>query len=519
MNRVVLVQSLVPGSDDLSAPSEQVRFGARALAYATVFVAALVLRLLYLGPASAELYGVEQERYRIAHFYHEASASLADGDDRVLFPRVVSRADTLAAGYPPGYFAFMGAVYRVAGEDMRFVLFTQCVLDALGAVLLVLLGELLFSPPVGAVAGMLVAISPQFCYLSLVIKPDTLVFLPVAMAVALIVIGLRRNKLKWFVGAGVALGLACWLRQNALLLAPVLAACALVAGSPRRVWRESFALIAVCFAFVMPITIRNAMNYGAFVPVTFGDGFALVSGLARDDYAHRYNLPRFAYNVSVDEAVERGLDSEEYFREYDAFQSAHARKFDSKHTVLSVFDVDGIDRDRARRRKAIGLIMNEPGYFASIYLRRVGRLLGFTEQLRPVPAASRPIERRMESQAFYADLRARKVWEDRYGSRSDHVRALLATAQKPFRTGVILTLAMLGLLLAAASGWRRPLVLLAIPIYYICLQSLMWAEFRHTLPAHIATFLFVSVALVGLCRLAATGIRTLVSRGTREQSN
>ncbi len=503
------IPSLVPGSDDpsLSAVSTSLRF--RLVGYVAVFGVALVVRLLYYGPASAELYTVEQDRYRIAHFYHEASASLAEGDDRVLFPHVNSPRDTLAAGYPPGYFAFMGAIYRIAGADMRCVLLVQCIVDAICVVGLVLVGELLFSSAVGVVAGLLMAISPQFSYLSLVLKPDTLVVLPVTIAIVLVLVGLRRERTEALVAAGVALGIACWLRQNALLLAPGLALAALAIGSPRKIWRGAIWLVAACVALVLPITLRNLVNYDAFVPVTFGDGFALISGLARDDFARHYELPRFAYNFTVDEAVDRGLEPDAYFREFDEFQRPHRRWFDSKHTVLSVFDVDGIERDRARRSEALGLVAGDPVYFGSLYARRVGRLIGFTEQLRSVPVAFRPVERRSETAAFYQAVGASEVWDSKNGSSLDHIRVLVARVQAPFRTGILLALAAIGLALTLTTGWRRAAFLLAMPVYYIGLQALMWSEFRHTLPSHIATFIFVAVAIVAALRLCLNRFRTI----------
>src|SRR5206468_3479061 len=67
-------------------PGDRARPSVRYAATAAVFALALGVRLLYATEAIGDVYGVEQERYRIAHFYHEAAASLAEGDDRVAFP-------------------------------------------------------------------------------------------------------------------------------------------------------------------------------------------------------------------------------------------------------------------------------------------------------------------------------------------------------------------------------------------------------------------------------------------------
>ncbi|MBK6315979.1 MAG: glycosyltransferase family 39 protein [Blastocatellia bacterium] len=326
------------------APRSPASRVARTIAFAFVFVVALGVRLLYAGPAASACYGVEQDRYRIAHFYHQASADLADGDDRVVFPSGLEAGDTLVVGYPPGYFVFLAAVYRVSGSSMEAALVAQCVIDALTCVVLVLLGEALFSLGVGTVAGLLMAVSPQFAALSVVLKPDTLTVLPVLLALLLVVVAARRDDLRLWICAGLSLGLACWFRQNALLLAPVIAAagCLLASDGPRRAVRGAVALTVATFVCVLPLTVRNVALYGEAIPVTTGSGFALLSGLARDDIEGRYGLSRFAFNVSIEEAEARGLASNAYFDEYDRMQSTHRRPFEVKHTVLSIFAVDGI---------------------------------------------------------------------------------------------------------------------------------------------------------------------------------
>jgi hypothetical protein len=44
--------------------------------------------------------------------------------------------------------------------------------------------------------------------------------------------------------------------------------------------------------------------------------------------------------------------------------------------------------------------------------------------------------------------------------------------------------------------WRALALLLVVPIYYMCVQSALWTEFRYTLPMYY--FLFI-LAAVGVC--------------------
>jgi hypothetical protein len=480
------------------APERRWPRAARIVAIAAVFCCALGVRLLYAGPAIADLYGVAQDRYRIAHFYHEAAASLADGDDRVVFPRGLERDDTLVVGYPPGYFVFMAAIYAMTNDDMAAVLLVQCVADALACVLLLLLGEALVSSLVGTVAGALMALSPQFAALSVVLKPDTLTVVPVLLAALLVVRGARSGRLATWAWAGLALGVACWLRQNALLLGPALALAALWSPEWRRRLAPAALMLGVCAAVVAPLTIRNVALTGEPIPVTVGSGFALLSGLARDDYAGRYDLPRFATNVSIDEAVDRGLPPAFYFDEYDRLQDGHTRKLEVKHTVLSVFAVDGVARDRERTREALRLIRSDPRYFASIYWLRIERLLGYTQQNRPVPPEETRPTRASESLAFYTAVDPSggrwRYYRER-GRVWDVLRPPLAAAQRSFVTPVLLGLAALGLVVVLVRERRSLPVLLVIPLYYLGLQAVMWAEFRHTLPVHASVFVLIGVAV------------------------
>jgi hypothetical protein len=302
-------------------------------------------------------------------------------------------------------------------------------------------------------------------------------------------------SMRRWIAAGLLLGVACWMRQNALLLAPALACGAFLLGGLRANWRGAIAMTIACVAVVAPLTIRNALLFGRFVPVTVGSGFALLSGLARDDVDHRYDLPLFAYNFSVAEATERGLAPDHYFVTYDRFQEGRARKLDTKHTVLSVFAVDGIERDAARRREALRLIAADPLYFAKIYAIRVERLLGYSKQSRPVPLDAARATTGYASREFYTTVDPRlglwRYYAER-GSFYDFVRPVVAAVQRLFTTPIVLALALVGFCIVAIASPRRALFLLVPVIYYIGLQSLMWAEFRHTLPIHSSIFLFVA---------------------------
>ena len=113
--------------------------------------------------------------------------------------------------------------------------------------------------------------------------PDTLAVLPLLAAVYLLVCARAGRGVLKALGAGLLIGLSCWLRANALLLAPFLALAAVPFLFKRggRV-RPALALVAGALLAVAPLTLRNAVVYGHFIPVSLGAGQTLVEGIADD---------------------------------------------------------------------------------------------------------------------------------------------------------------------------------------------------------------------------------------------
>jgi len=72
-------------------------------------------------------------------------------------------------------------------------------------------------------------------------------------------------------------------------------------------------------------------------------------------------------------------------------------------------------------------------------------------------------------------------------------RILIRTLQKVFLTAVMLPLMFVGAFALIRSGNIRWLaVLLVVPVYYMCIQSALWTEFRYVLPMYY--FLFILAA-------------------------
>jgi hypothetical protein len=89
-------------------------------------------------------------------------------------------------------------------------------------------------------------------------------------------------------------------------------------------------------------------------------------------------------------------------------------------------------------------------------------------------------------------------------------RALVRAAQKFFVTAAVLPLALAGLfLLARRREGRALVVLLAVPAYYLCVQSAVHTEYRYVLAAYHSHFALAAVALAAF----APAARRAVGRG------
>ena len=406
---------------------------------------------------------------------------------------------------------------------------------------------------------------------------------------------------------GALVGVSCWLRANAMLLAPFLAFLAVPLLFPRGArLRPAAALLAGALVVVGTLTLRNAIVLGRFIPVSLGAGQTFLEGIADYDTENRFGIPRTDYGIMRQEAEASGLP----------------------HHRETLFGPDGVERDRARLARGAAVVRARPFWFAGVMLRRALSMLRLertpllsaeppvTNALEPAGgatpawaasaaellaagAASSPqakisltpdglalrvegdetrygeqfasaqieleegtdyllalpvkVERgrvsvgvrdaggRLRSSTMveasetqtpegqpFVDVRlpfaasgfdtARVVVENagarpaaQVGAATLHAlgpssrtwtrlpRALLRAAQKFFVTAAVLPLALTGLFLLARRRESRALVvLLAVPAYYLCVQSAVHTEYRYVLAVYHFLFALAAVALAAL---------------------
>lgn len=281
--------------------------------------------------------------------------------------------DISRMGHPPGYPVVLAGIFKIWGDSDDAIQLVQVVCDSLAAVVVFMIVFELLPFGVAVIAGLLTALSPQFSYHSVLLLPDSLAVLPILLAVYLIVRAFKRPQVLTFVLAGALIGVSCWLRANALLLAPFLAVC--LAFLTQRGFRLRFAtaLLAGALAVIVPVTIKNWVVFGHFVPLSLGAGQTLLEGIADYDTEKQLGIPQTDLGIMRQEA-------EMYQRpEY----------------ALLLFGPDGIKRERMRIARGFAVIRSRPAWFVRVMARRA--LASLKLDRVPLVAAEPPVTQRLEA--------------------------------------------------------------------------------------------------------------------------
>src|SRR5215212_9041999 len=341
-----------------------------------IFLLALGVRLMTWQDSRHEA-GRVQKQYRIADEevpdgYKQTGRLLLEGGVRAFFDPSSPLSEPDHAGHPPGYPLLIALATGLYGDPDAGVQIIQIVCDALAAVLVLLIAAELLPLAAAVVAGLLAAVAPQLAWNSVLLLPDTISVLPLLLAFyCLLQASKRGGAVALGLAAGVLVGVSCWLRPNGLLLAPFLVLFApLLFGRGRRA-RCALALVGGALLVIAPLTIRNAVVFGHFIPLSLGAGQTLLEGIADYDKQKRFGIPETDLGIMTKEAEEQGRP-------------------DYK---LTLFGPDGVRRERMRVARAARVIRENPLWFAGVMVRRAGTMfrLERTRLLAAGPSVMRPL--------------------------------------------------------------------------------------------------------------------------------
>ena len=210
-------------------------------------------------------------------FYHTKATELAAGLGYVWHGHPT-------AFWPPGYPLFLSVLYRAAGASVLVAQLSSVVLWTVTSVLAYLLGTRLGGRRVGLIAGLLVALYPDFIFYSSLLASENLFIALLCGSIMLLILASEHSgrRASLLVGAaGLLLGAGALTRASAMVVSVLFVPLLLLAPAkdPRlgqRVLR--CALLLGCVALViLPWLIRNQIVMGRPVFATEG-GYTLWIG-------------------------------------------------------------------------------------------------------------------------------------------------------------------------------------------------------------------------------------------------
>ena len=433
----------------------------------------LILALIFLTTLGVRLLNWHDSRNQVSavqtsvtlNYKHQARlirenglASLYDASSSTSNPDLL--------GHPLGYPILLSLIYRVAPESDTATQMVQIIFDSLAAVIICLIAFELFPTAVAVVTGLMAAFAPQFSWNSILLLPDSLAALPILLAVLLILRNRHPHpaqaagagtphqpkRLLLILAAGALIGVSCWLRANALLLAPFLALLFPIIYKRGERLRPALVLIGGACLVIAPLTIRNAAVFGKFIPLSLGAGQTLIEGIADYDHDGSLGLPQ------TDIELIRG--------EAEAYQRPDY--------ASSLFTPDGPARDRARLARGLAVVRTHPFWFSGVMVRRAFSML----RLERTPLRLATTNSATSQSLFQWPLR---------------------TLQKLFITAIFLPLVLLGAgILIYRRQFQSLAILLVVPCYYFCMQSALHTEYRYVLVIHYFLFVLAAVAIYSI---------------------
>jgi hypothetical protein len=583
------------------------------IAGVAIFIVAFGVRLLSWQDTRREVGKVQTV---VAHDYQRAARLFREEGVRGFFSTSSRLSNPNMLGHPPGYPILIAVVWTIFGESNAAIQLFQIACDALGAVLIFLIAVELFPFAVGRIVGLLVALAPQFTWNSVLLLPDTLAVFPLLLAAYFLTRALKKPRLLTIAIAGACIGLSCWLRANALFMAPFLAVAILFLFERKRRFQFAGLFLAAAFLIIAPLTIRNWIVFQHFIPVSLGAGQTMLEGISDYDPQRRFGIPNTDMGIMKMEAEQHNRP--DYYS--------------------TLFAPDGIRRERLRLARAFEVVRQNPLWFAGVMVRRAVSMLRLerARRISPQPPVSHyaelndsqriwiaeadeltterfpvvelentvegqilrttsaapkhsvlvrssavPIKKRYEyvfrvpatvsegrisinvagaeSNKQYAsgivekaevkegEPQPRQIVELPFVSGGDeglrvaihnaaaksegsavslgaaeifelgpasflwtrYPRLLINGMQRIFITAVMLPLALIGIvILIRQQAWKDLLLILSVPAYYFCFQSLLHTEYRYVLAVHYFLFVLVGVAVYEIYQLALNFLRS-----------
>lgn len=365
----------------------------------------------------------------------------------------------------PGYPLALAAVYAVSGDSVDAGRVLGALLGGVTVFLVFLLAAPVWGRGAGLVAAAMTAVFPPLALLSTELFNETL-FIPLALGAVLCATRYKDSGLlRWALLTGALAGAALLTRNAGLaLLAPLLLALWLAGRRRGRPLLAPAVMLAVVVLLIAPWTVRNAVEFGRFIPIAASSGVTL-SGVYNEVSKSDEDFPAGWRNPSIVPDFE---------------------------PIFATPAIDEATLDAELRERALDFAGEHPGYVVEV---------GFHNLLRMFLLEGGSVV------GFEGDVTA-----DGIGSKS--------TASERVAMAIIAPLALLGiaaiLVPALRRSWpggtppRPALLLWLVPLAFLAASVPINGLPRHRLPIDPFMLIFAAVG----ARWAWGALRAAVRRSS-----
>ena len=392
-----------------------------------------------------------------------------DGRAPIFWIQDATRTD--AAVYPPGYPLWLALIYQLTGSRTPgSVQNVQWALDAFSILLIVGVGVTAFGWSVGLWAGGIAAVWPLLASYGATPLADSPTSWIMVGATWMLLLAARSRSLAWALGAGALAGLSCWFRANAMFLVFFWAIAIFVFLQASRKQRVllSAGVVLASVLLIAPVIVRNAVAFHAFVPTGLGLGTNLLEGIGETERGNKeFGAPGTDHELREQERAAAGVSPEDRFELYYP---------------------NGIERDRARTRRALQIIKQHPFWYTGTVVRRMAAVLKYAGEPNGIYGSAG------------INVTSRKCLPPHL---QGGVLAFFVNALGMFQSVLrylLLPLMVAGIFLALRSNWRMSGLILAVVFYYLVIGSLIHTHIRYGLPMHALLTVFAATALDRITR-------------------
>jgi len=192
-------------------------------------------------------------------FHHRWAQAIAAGD--IIGDQVFFRA--------PLYIYILGLIYYIVGPSLLFARIFGHIVGLISVYFTFRIGRTIFNRPAGLMAALLHALYPIAVFFESELLVDNLFTMLFELSILLIIYAVRKRQNKYYIMAGIIIGLAAITRPLILGLLPVYIIWIFIGErSFRFALLKNLLLLLIAFAVILPVSIRNKL---------VGDDFVLVS--------------------------------------------------------------------------------------------------------------------------------------------------------------------------------------------------------------------------------------------------